>query len=261
MKVLAAAAESGIRKVILRSSTAVYGAHPNNSAFLTEDTPLRGSRRYGNIRDLIEIEAFVNGFRGQSPETNVTVLRFSNIVGLTADTPMTRFLKMQSPVVLLGFDPLMQLIHEDDVVEALVFSVLNDVSGTFNVSAEGPMPLSRILRLTRRVPMRLFHPFAYKSLELLSGTRFQPKQYVPIEWDYLRYPWVTDLTRMQTEMGFYPIYLAEEALREFAGQQHADAEDGQADLQLTDEQQLRDIIERRRRIRERQSADGEDSQD
>jgi UDP-glucose 4-epimerase len=168
---------------------------------------------------------------------------------------------MQSPTVLLGFDPLMQIIHEDDVVDALVFSVLNDVSGTFNVSAEGPMPLSRILRLTRRVPMRIFHPFAYKGLELLTGTRFQPERIVPIEWDYLRYPWVADLTLMRTQMGFDPVYLPEEVLREFAGQRRVDAKDGQADSQLTDEQQLRDIIERRRRIRERQSAGSEDSQD
>ncbi len=261
MKLLAAASESGVGKVILRSSTAVYGAHPTNSAFLTEDKPLRGSRHYSSIRDLIEIEAFVNGFRGQSPETAVTVLRFSNIVGLTADTPMTRFLKMQSPTVLLGFDPLMQLIHEDDVVDALVFSVLNEISGTFNVSAEGPMPLSRILRLTRRVPMRIFHPLAYKSSELLSGTRFMPKRFVPIEWDYLRYPWVADLTLMRTEMGFDPLYLPEEALREFAGQRSLNAEDGQVDMQLTDEQQLRDILDRRRRVRERQLSGDEDSQD
>ena len=71
------------------------------------------------MRDLIEIEAFCNGFRGQYPDITLTILRFPSIVGPTADTPMTRFLRSQLTPSLMGFDPLMQLIHEDDVVEAL----------------------------------------------------------------------------------------------------------------------------------------------
>jgi UDP-glucose 4-epimerase len=54
-KLLGACAEAGVRKVVLRSSTAVYGARPTNSAFLTEGQPLRGSRRCGYTRDLVEI--------------------------------------------------------------------------------------------------------------------------------------------------------------------------------------------------------------
>ena len=53
LKVLGACAEAGVKKVVLRSSTAVYGAHDDNSAFLTEDTSLRGRRQYGYTRDLV----------------------------------------------------------------------------------------------------------------------------------------------------------------------------------------------------------------
>ena len=254
MKVLGACAEAGLRKVILRSSTAVYGAHADNSAFLTEESPLRGSRNYGYTRDLMEIEAFCNGFRSQQPQMLISVLRFANIVGSSADSPMIRFLNQKFPETLLGFDPIMQLIHEDDVVEALAYAVLNDVPGVFNVAAEGPMPLSRILRLVRKTPRPIFHPIAYRRSRFKRSGRIRSSLMPPFEWDYLRYPWVGDLIRMREKFGFNPVYMGPETLREFAGSHPEGEDEGPAEDQILDEARLRDIIERRRRIKEREIA-------
>lgn len=254
MKLFGACVQAGVEKVVLRSSTAVYGAHPDNSALLTEDTPLRGSRKNGSIQDWLELESFGNGFRGQHPDVNVTTLRFPNIVGPTADTPMTRFLRLEPPVVLLGFDPMLQFIHEDDAVEALAFAVMNDTPGVFNVAAEGPMPLSRVLTLARKLPLPVLHPLAYWGLDVLKGSLLRPSRFAPIEWDYLRYPWVADIARMREEMGFVPQYMSDELLREFAGPRRSgDNGDGLVD----DETRLQDVIERRRRAREQSAADEE----
>jgi UDP-glucose 4-epimerase len=105
---------------------------------------------------------------------------------------------------------MMQLVHEDDVVEALTHAVMNDVAGAFNVAAEGAMPLSRLLRLARKIPLPVFHPLAYLGQKGRSASR-QARR-VPIEWDYLRYPWLGDLAKMREEMGFLPRYEAAEAL-------------------------------------------------
>lgn len=253
MKLFGACAQAGVEKIVWRSSTAVYGAHPDNSALLTEEMPLRGSRTYGSNRDWMELESFCNGFRGQHPEISLTTLRFPNIVGPTADTPMTRFLKLEPPVILLGFDPMLQFIHEDDVVEALAYAVINDAPGVYNVAAEGPMPLTRVLTLARKLPLPILHPLAYMGLDLLKGSPLRPTRFVPIEWDYLRYPWVADLTRMREEMGFMPQYMSDELLREFAGPRHT-GENG--DGLVNDEARMKDIMERRRRARE-QSAEAE----
>jgi UDP-glucose 4-epimerase len=253
MKLFGACAQAGVTKIVVKSSTAVYGALPDNSALLTEEMPLRGSRNYGYNRDWLEMEAFCNGFRGQHPEVHLSVLRFPNIVGLTADTPMTRFLKLQPPVILLGFDPMLQFIHEDDVVEALAHAVLNDVPGVFNVAGEGPMPLSRALTLARRLPLPLLHPLAYLGLDLLKSSPLRPSRFAPIEWDYLRYPWVGDLTRMREEMFFAPQYMADEALREFAGPRQMGDNGGSSDGLAYDEARLQDTIERRRRTKENEN--------
>ncbi len=254
MKLFNACEQAGVNKVVFRSSTAVYGAHPDNSAFLSEETPLRGSFKYGYTRDWMEIEAFINGFRRESSQMAAIVLRFANIIGQEADTPMTRFLKQPSPTILLGFDPMIQMIHQDDVVEALAFAALNNVPDVCNIGAEDPMPLSRVLRLARKIPTHIFHPIAYRTIETLRSTRIQPLRFAPIEWDYLRYPWVADLGRMREELGFLPAYTAAEALREFVGEQRIAEGTVQPEDLAYDEQRLRDIIERRRRIRLRETA-------
>lgn len=254
MKVLGACAEAGVSKVVLKSSMAVYGARPTNSAFLTEEHPLQGSHAYGYTRDGIEIEAFCNGFRRQVPHMILTILRFASIVGPKVDSPMTRFLREPWTPVLLGFDPLMQVIHERDVVEALVHAVLNDVPGVFNVAAEGILPLTRLMALAGKLPVPIFHLFAYWGAGALGSSGLRLTRYVPIELDYIRYPWVGDLTKMRQELGFTPRYTAEEALREFAGQQRLRRYIPESASLTYDEERLRDTIERRRRARARQAA-------
>lgn len=215
-KLLGACVEAGVAKMVLKSSTAVYGAHPRNSAFLSEGQRLRGGRRYGYNRDQLEIERFCNGFRQQTDEVALTILRFPSIIGPTADTPMTRFLGADWTPTLLGFDPMMQLIHEDDVVEALAQAVLQAWPGAYNIAAEGVLPLNKIRGLAGKPLLPVFHPFVYWGVDLLGGTGMRAAKYAPVQPDYLRYRWVADLAKMRHELGFEPEYRAEDALREFA---------------------------------------------
>lgn len=253
MKVLGACAEAGVDQVVLKSSLAVYGAHPDNSAFVTEAQALRASRRYGYTKDMLEIESFCNDFRHRTPGTALTILRFASIIGPIADTPMTRFLKNALAPALMGFDPTMQVIHEDDVVEALAHAIINAVPDVFNVAAEGTLPLQRLMALAGKPPLLVPHPAVYWGVEALNNGRLRLEHYVPIEPDYLRYPWVGDLTKMRAELGFVPYYTAEEALREFA-EQPAGYRYGYGPTALThDEERLRDTTERRRQARKAHS--------
>lgn len=245
MKLIGACAESCVRRVVVKSSTMVYGAHPNNTAFLDEDAPLNGSRRYGYNRYRLEIEAFVNGFRRQEPDLELTVLRFANIVGPTADSPFNRYLRKPVAPTLLGFDPMMQLIHEDDVVEALAHAARTPAAGAFNVAADPPMPLLRILALAGRAPLPIAHPLAYQAGRWLGSGRFG--RAVPFEPDYLRYRWVADTERMRQELDFHPHYGGDEAVDTTGAHlrlSHYRADD---DDLAYDEERLRETIARRRK--------------
>ncbi len=260
MKVFGAAAQAGVRKIVYRSSTAVYGALPQNPAYLSETHPLHGSKQYGYTRYMVEIEEFCNGFRSQQPDLIITSLRFANIVGETAVTPLTTLLRGKVAPVLLGFDPMMQVIHEDDVIEALLHAIRHDAPGAFNVAAPGLMPLTRILALTGVLPVPVLHPLAYWGVQNVRG-RFSPARLLPFDPDYLRYRWVADTRKMETELGFTPQYSMEETLRAFATfkrARHTTADDDDA-LEL-DKERLRHTLERRQRQRARREQQKEAAQ-
>ena len=254
-RLLGACAQAGVRKVVLKSSTMVYGARPSNSAFLTESHSLRGSRRYGYVRDMVEIEAFCRGYRHQTPDTLVTILRFAGIIGPTTDTPMTRFLRAPGAPSLLGFDPMMQLIHEDDVVEALLHAVHCGANGVFNVAARDVLTLSKIRGLAGKPPLLVFHPVAYWGMNMLGNRRLELGRFLPMDPDYLRYPWVADLTRMSDELGFEPRHTAEEALHEFAEQQQLRRTLSEAATLARSEDRLRRVLQQRQQARESLATD------
>jgi UDP-glucose 4-epimerase len=251
IKLFGACAEAGVRKIVFLSSTMVYGAHPDNPGFLLEDSPLRGDRKYGYNRDLVEIESFCNGFMRQFPQVILTILRFPGIIGPNADTPLTRFLTNPKAPILLGFDPMLQVIHEKDVISAITHVVTEDHPGVYNVAAEGIHPLLRMMRIAGKLPVPVFHLLAYWGINAFSNSI---QKHWPIEPDYLRYRWVADVERMRTDLNWLPAYTAEEALREFAGIKKSGGETPTTPDLDYDMDRLRDTIERRQRERDMAAA-------
>lgn len=215
MKVFGACAEARVKKIVFKSSTKVYGAQANNPAFLPESWPLRGKSKYGYIRYRVEIESFASGFAKQFPDITVTSLRVANVVGPTHNGPFCRLLRSRVVPRLMGFNPIMQMIHEDDVVEAMAHALMHDRPGAYNIGAADLMPLVKILRLAHCVDVPVLHPFAYWSMGILNGTPLKTAQYFPLDVDYLRYRWVGDLTKMNQSFGWVPQHSAAEALAEF----------------------------------------------
>jgi hypothetical protein len=209
----------------------------------------------GTVRDWVQIEAFCNGFGRERPEMALTILRFASIIGPTADTPLIRYLKDRWAPSLVGFDPLMQFIHEDDVVEALVHAVVNDVPGAFNVAAEDVLPLNKVRGLAGKRRRVVLHPLAYWSRQLPGRRSLGMRRHLPLDPDYLRYSWIADLTKMRDELGFAPRYLAEEALLEFAEQRRLRQHLPKSAVLAQSEERLRAIIAHRERGREWRASD------
>ncbi len=215
MRMLGAAALAGVRKVILPSSTVVYGASPDNPAFLDEGSDFAGRPSYAYLRELREIETFVNGYRRQQSDMVITTLRFANILGGGIASPLAALLSLPAPPILLGFEPMFQVIHHDDVQQALVHCILNDFNGVYNISARPALPLLKIMALAGTPPIPVLHPLAY--LGFRSGRLLSTKVYdlAPFPWDYLRYSWVAATERMTSELGFEPTIDPETAVAQF----------------------------------------------
>lgn len=219
MHLVGSCADAGVRKVILRSSTMVYGAQASNPMYLPESWPVQARSRHAYVRELIDVEKFVAEFRREYPDLIITVLRFANVIGHGVHSAFNSLLK--TPVVpsLLGFDPLLQVIHLDDAVAAIVHAATAaDVNGVVNVAAEGVLPLWQILGLSGRPTVPVIHLLANPTIrvtQLVGLGRLLAA--VPFDPEYLRYPWVADNRKMADALGYVPVLNAEQALRTYLG--------------------------------------------
>lgn len=218
LSLLAAAAAAGVRRVIMRSFTAVYGARGQNPSFLTEDRPLQPNAALGWVRDKLEAEQHAASFARRYPDMAIAVLRFAPLFGPHVRTFYTRIFDKRVVPMLMGFDPLIQMLHPDDALEAAERALERDVRGAFNVVPKAPMPLGAALHLAAKVPVPVPHPLAYAASEALwaAGLTEAPAGFL----DYVRYPWVADGTRAERELGFRARYSSREALLAYLRYRH-----------------------------------------
>jgi len=190
-----------LRTLVVRASAAIYGAEARAPDFFTEDmartTPLRTRFQ----RDLNEIEAYVEAFARRRPWVRCTVLRLQPVVGRVLETPVTRLLRMPVVPTVLGFDPRLQVLHEDDSVEALAAAVRNPVAGAVNVAGAGAVSLVRTLLDLKRP----FAPIPHPLYGTVTGRIGFPEDMVR----YLRFGRAVDTARLEREVGYTPRTTAE----------------------------------------------------
>jgi UDP-glucose 4-epimerase len=207
-----ACAAAGVRKLVLGSSTMVYGPYPDNPAYLEETHPLRGHPHAHQVRNRVEVEALVAGFARRHPGTEVTVLRPCWIMGPETWNPVVRYFTRPVVPTLLGYDPMLQLVHEDDVLDAFEKAVRGRHPGVYNVVGREAMPISRLLRLAARRPLPLPAPLVYRLREFPS--RAQTGDPPDAFYDYLRYGWVAAGEKGAAAFGD-PVYTTREAWMSF----------------------------------------------
>ncbi len=202
MNILAACtgSDSPVRKFVFKSSTQFYGSEQDDPAFFTER--MGRPHRPGTLleRDILEAEQAVADFADKRPEVTVTTLRCANVLGPDVDTSFTRMFSLPLVPMVLGFDPRLQFIHEDDIVHALEHAAINEIPGTFNVAADGVLALSEAISLVGKraaagaapvrqwpagwpaAPARLSHSRRAREPDALRARSRQP----PVQGDRLR---------------------------------------------------------------------------
>lgn len=202
MHLLAACQQApGLRKFVMRSSTAAYGASFRDPAVFTEETEPREMPRGGFARDVLDMEDYVRGFRRRRPNVAVTVLRFAPFVSHHASTSLTRYFAQPLVPTVLGRDPRLQFVHVDDALEILHRSVVEEHPGTYNVAGSGVITLSQAVRRAGRLAVPVVEPgmSALAGIARGFGRRFNLDQL-----DLFVHGRVVDTRRLVREYGFEP---------------------------------------------------------
>jgi len=220
MHVLNACAEVAPPRLVMVSTTLVYGAHPRNPNFLTEGAELRGHRDSRFINDKVRAEKQVLRFARENPATATTILRFAPVLGPTVSNMFTRFFARPLLPVMMGHDPLMQFVHEQDAAWALKLAVDSDAEGPFNIVGKGVLPYTTVLAMMGRVPLPMPFLLARQLSKAFWAT--QVLESPPSFLDFLLYLCVADGARARRELGFSPRLGIKRTIHDFLGIQPED---------------------------------------
>ncbi|HTJ43461.1 MAG TPA: NAD-dependent epimerase/dehydratase family protein [Kofleriaceae bacterium] len=225
MHVLNACSSAGPRRVVMISTTLVYGAHRENPNFLDEHAELRGHRDSRFINDKVKAEKQAARFARENPGTEVCVLRFAPILGPTVDNMFTRFYSRPVTPVMMGHDPLVQFVHEQDAAWALEIAVGARAVGAYNIVGKGVLPYRTVLAMMGRVPAPMPYMLARQLSKALWATQVFDSP--PSFLDFLLYLCVAEGSRAKGELGFRARFNIKRTIHDFLG---VGPEDGATDI-------------------------------
>ena len=210
-QVLQGCVAAGVRHVLFLSSATVYGAHAGNAGTLTEDSPLRPVRGFQYAEDKAEAEGLLARFREERPETQVTVLRACVVMGRGLRNFVTDALSKPLLLGVRGHDPPMQLLHEDDLMEATLLLLKAPRSDVYNLAGPGAVRYSDLVRAAGKRMLWLPAPLAYALVQGTWALRLQGDS-PATGLDMVRWPWVVSTEKLEAATGFRPRHTSREAL-------------------------------------------------
>jgi UDP-glucose 4-epimerase len=214
MQLLGACQRSAtVRRVVVRSTTAVYGSSPRDPAVFTEDLEPSDGPSHGYAKDAVEVEGYVRGFARRRPDVVVSLLRFANFMGPGVDSPLTRYFTQPVLPTVFGFDPRLQFVHEDDAVEVLRRMATEDHPGTYNVAGAGVLLLSQCVRRAGRIPVPLPSP-AFRLLGTVVR-RAGLVDYSPEQLRLMSHGRAVDTGGLEAALGWKPKFSTGAAFDDF----------------------------------------------
>ena len=214
MQLLAACQRArGLRKLVMKSTTAVYGATARDPALFTEDMGLRSTPTTGYAKDAVQVEQYTRNFGRRRAEVTLTLLRFANFMGSEIETPLTRYFSLPVVPTAMGYDPRIQFIHEEDSVEVMVRATLEEHPGIFNVAADGVLTLSQAIRMCGKPSLPIALPFAAPVAATLR--RLGLVDFPSDQLRFLVFGRVADNHRLKGAFGYTPRHTTRDALDEF----------------------------------------------
>ena len=199
--VLRASDAAGVRRIVLLSSSTVYGAHAGNEGPLDEEAPLRPPPAFDYANDKAEVESLYRDYAAERPHVGLTVLRACVVMGPNADNFITKALDRPVLIGVGRSDPGLQFVHEEDLTELLWRCVSESHPGTFNVAGPGSVPWSEVVRMGGKRLVRLPAPLAYAITDLTWKLHVQNDS-PAVGLDWIRWPWQASTERIERELGY-----------------------------------------------------------
>lgn len=198
-----------VKKIIVLSTFHVYGALPDNSIFLSEDSPLKASLQYPEMLDVVEMDQIcTNHMWKYQKEMSVVVLRPCNIIGNQIRNTMSRYLMNHLALRPIDYNPIFQFIHEFDMANVLTRAIEELPTGIYNVATDQFISLREALDIigVKGIPFSMALAGQINLALKVIGIKI-PDYLI----DYLKYSCLIDNSSIKKHLGenFYRFNMEE----------------------------------------------------
>lgn len=177
----------GVKQAVLVGRHTYYGAAADSPLYHTEDEPPMSAHTFSELADLVAADLYASSALWRYPEIATCVLRVVYTLGPSKHGTLASYLKGPVVPLVMGFDPLIHFIHEDDAANAIVTALTHKLHGVYNVSGPSPVPLSAIVRAAGSRPFPVPGSLINLGLRRLALPKLPPGAI-----DHLKYPIVVD---------------------------------------------------------------------
>lgn len=200
--VLAACITHNVGRLVVTSSGAAYGYHPENKQALVESDPIRGNHEFAYSWHKRLVEEMLSEARIKVPALEQVVLRVGTVLGAGLENQITAMFHKPRLLGLTGYDSPFVFIWNHDLAGILLRATTDGPAGIFNVAGDGAMGLQDLAaamgKSVRWVPAGLIK-LALRLAKPLGLSRYGPEQV-----RFLQYRPVLDNTALKSSFGYTP---------------------------------------------------------
>ncbi len=218
LNLLRAARMAKVRRIVLLSSTTVYGFHGDNPYYMDEEHRPRPNREMQYAIDKVEVETLLLHYARKNPACRIVILRPCSVTGSRVQNYLSDYLSNPVVPVIVGYDPLFQFVYVGDVIDATIAAVeRRDATGIYNVVGDGAIPLRNVVKLSGGIPLPVPTPVARPVNDLLWYLKLAHSPSGSL--NQYRFSCLASNQRLKEELGVIPRFTSDEALgREISAQ-------------------------------------------
>jgi UDP-glucose 4-epimerase len=200
--VLDACVEANTKKIIITSSGAAYGYHPDNPMWLKETDPLRGNPEYAYSDHKRLVEEMLQDYKTRYPNLKQLILRPGAVLGKSVKNQITALFEKPFVLGIKGSSSPFTFIWDQDVVDIILQGILSNVEGAFNLAGDGALTLKEIASLMKKPYIEISPKILKNALKILK--KFNLTQYGPEQIIFLQYRPVMSNEKLKKEFPYIP---------------------------------------------------------
>ena len=199
---LEACVKTNVKRIIISSSGAAYGYHPENEKWLVETDPIRGNEQFAYSYHKRLVEEMLAEYREKYPDLEQTIFRIGTILGRTVSNQITNLFDQRFLLGISGSKSPFVFIWDQDVVRCFAKAVDDEKTGIYNLAGDGALSVDELGVLLAKKVVKV--PSSVVAAALFVLKRLRLSQYGEEQVKFLKYRPVLDNRKLKEEFGFIP---------------------------------------------------------